>query len=348
MVADKSLTAVFVPGISLQTTLKNQAFSSERIKQYSFTLLETTSIAILSGDSLDVKARVLDSNGNAVLDENGSEFCDDYMDIGSVSQNGHLQTNFMYRKQNLVAGTYILEVTPKDDQTPIVGNFSIVFLKKPANSAEFFAGMDALLDDDDTSNDYLDIYVKALYPEFYSTVDDVEAYSNYHECLDDTDHNVKAERQCKALVNFYLHEILGNGYLEGDTYIQSTNWTKFDDADSNCVADSDYIMTNNADGILIYHSTDSFGSSHNCPSGDYFYRPGESSAYRGVGNLKDYVSRGDVFVKTGHYGLIYGYDETVETVKVLDANWADPMDGKIRKGTATSRDSESWKVTRPQ
>lgn len=348
MTEDEDVTAVFKEIIAPQSSVKNQYFPDSQIRLYAFTLSEATSIAILSGGTLDIKAIIKNSSGNAVADENGNYSFSGYTDIGSVSEtSGHAQTNFMFRKQNLAAGTYTLEVTPETAETSTSGTFSIVFLKRPANSDEFFTGMDALVDetlgDGDASNDYLDIYVKALYPELYETVDSLEPIAVYaYGCIDYQ--NVEAERQCKALVQFYLHQILGNSYLEGDTYIQSTNWMTFDDEDENCVSDRDYIMVNDADGVLIYHSNASFGTP-NCDSGKYFYDPDTQTVYRGDADLGDYFYQGDVFVdnSVGHYGLIYYYDETAEAVRVLDANWS--YNGKIHSAT---RSSNNWKVTRPQ
>ncbi len=199
--------------------------------------------------------------------------------------------------------------------------------------------MDNLLNDGDTSNDYLDVYVKALYPEFYGNVDTLTASSDYTGGCNDYK-GISKYRQCRAMVQFYIHYILEKGWLCGtDSDIQSTKWLTFDDADNNCVADNDYIMQV-GEGTLIYHSSDSFGSS--CGSGDYLYNPSTNTVSRGSGNLTDYVVQGDIFVDNyyGHYGLIYDGNN------VLDANWG--LDGKIHKALSDTRGTDNWKVARPQ
>jgi hypothetical protein len=344
------LVPVFEEVFSPQSVITGGAFDSNRKNLYPFTLSESASIAILSGGALDVKARLLTLENSVVLDENGSEYASGYTDIGScvcsnggLSQTpgGHAQANFMYRKQDLIAGDYVLEVTPEDAQTSIDGVYSVVFLKKASTSDEFFEGMEMLLSDEDTTNDHLDIYVKALYPTIYNTADTITVSNNYGNSICYS--GVCRERQCKALINFFLYEILGINYLRGDTEIQSTYWTMFDDVDENCVADNDYMMQAE-EGTLLYHSTSSFGSPP-CDSGDYFYNPIADEVLRSdSGNLWDYVSRGDIFADNvnSHYGLIHDED------KIIDSNWASPMDGRLRFGNELgARDSDNWKIVRP-
>ncbi|MFA5994566.1 MAG: hypothetical protein WC823_06445 [Parcubacteria group bacterium] len=375
MNGDKSVGAFFMKTIVPQSSLKNQALTSERMNLYSFTLTEATSIAILSGGGLNLRARVLNYYGAAVLDQNYGEYSSGYTDIGLVGDDdGVQQVNFMYRKQNLEAGTYTLEVTPEDTQTPIDGSFSIIFLKKPADSDEFFAGMDALLDDDDVNNDYLDVYVKALYPDFYPNVDSLVSVDDdhiYDFAEINFDYNgVRAERQCKALTKFYLRTILGRGTSEDDGQVMESDpviqhiqdgWSKFGDTDLNCIVDDDRVIKN-GNASLIYHSlylsNDVFGSG-NCTNVDkkYFYNPDteELPTRDDAGNLSSFVRKGDVFVQYispvnnyNHYGLIYGYDETAENVLVLDSNVCSP--GRICKAESNEgiRDTSHWKVSRPQ
>jgi hypothetical protein len=361
MNGDKSVGAFFMKTITPQSSLKNQILTSERMNLYSFTLTEATSIAILSGGGLNLRARVLNYYGAAVLDQNYGEYSSDYTDIGLVGDDdGVQQVNFMYRKQNLEAGTYTLEVTPEDTQTPIDGSFSIIFLKRPTNSDEFFAGMDVLLDDDDISNDYLDIYVKALYPERYETVNDITSGGdndgNYGNSIPYG--TVKRERQCKALVNFYLRTILGrgtgdDGFMFGDGDIQN-NWSNgFADSDSNCIAEDDHIIQAGA-SALIYHSLylGQFGPT-TCGTTKYFYNTVSSQVTRSnSGDLADFVVKGDAFVQYvidpedgnyNHYGLI------INGVTILDSNVCAP--GRICKAGPNEggfRDTNHWKIARPQ
>ncbi len=342
--------------LDLNAVLKDQMFGDgQNKKYYSFTLNEQSSVAILSaGSSMDLKGSLTDADGNPKKDLDGNYVASGYIDIGScvclddckgegqIYQNdgkGHPQDNFMFRA-DLEPGTYILEVSPEHENTPTQGEFSIVLLKRPTNSEEFFAGMEALLSDEDSANDYLDIYVKALYPEYYKTLDSPESEFRYAEtnyCCQ----SVCAERQCKALTKFYLGVILGRTTptMYTDGYI-AEEWSTFDDSANNCIADYDYILQGHAD--LIYHSTESFGTPE-CDSGDYFYDPGQGSVFRGDSyELAYFIQRGDIFVKDmgNHYGLIYNSTE------VLDANFSAP--GRLAKVNITDRDTNSWKVVRPQ
>ncbi len=201
--------------------------------------------------------------------------------------------------------------------------------------------MDNLLNDGDTSNDYLDVYVKALYPELYGTVDTINTSNYGNSAIDDNHPAIRRERQCKALANFYAHEIVSKEYLRSDSDIQTSHWLTFDDANSDCAADNDYLMQVD-EGTLIYHSNPSFGTSLGCASGEYFYNPDTNTVSRGSGNLTDYVVQGDIFADNyhGHYGLIY------DGSNVIDANWG--FDGKIHKASSASRGTDHWKITKPQ
>ncbi|MFH0891399.1 MAG: FG-GAP repeat protein [Candidatus Falkowbacteria bacterium] len=345
-----------------------------------FNLTAETSVAFLSAGNLDLKGRVLDVYGNPVYDCNNDEWSNGYTDIGECTcansgysseetRQGNTQTNFMYRKQNLAAGTYTLEVTPEDEETLItIGDppaprvYSIVFLKRPSDSDTFFEGADALVSDNDTGNDYLDIYVKALYPEFYDDVDELippdygytDDYAEVNFCTDE----VCAERQCKAFTKFYLKVILekqsptmrSNGAI-------NTAWSTFDDSDNNCVADWDYILEEE-ESALIYHSQNLglFGpgacASPPDPVEDYFYNPDTETMVRdNDADPLNFFQRGDIFVQNHpdtnpdpeidtsfqHYGIIY------EGTTVFDTNYSE--DGMLKKA---ARNKNEWKVVRPE
>ncbi len=359
-----NLAPVFEEVFSSQSVITEEAFDSNRKNLYPFTLSESASIAILSGGALDVKARLLTLENSVVLDENGSEYASGYTDVGLPSQIdgsplGNAQTNFMYRKQNLAAGDYVLEVAPENPETLINDVYSIIFLKKTTGSDEFFEGMDVLLGDEDTSNDYLDIYVKALYPEFYaelatlvssedgSIIDFAEVNFNFN--------GVRAERQCKALTKFYLRTILGRGdstdgyVMKQDGTIQD-NWDTFSDSNSDCVSDNGYVL-NYGNANLIFHSQyfGQFGPT-NCGTEKYFYNPTTELVTRdNNGILANFVLKGDVFVQYispvndyNHYGLI------VNGTTVLDSNVCSP--GRICKAGVNEgiRNTDAWKIARPQ
>lgn len=348
---DVTWTAVFRKALPTQESIGEQTFDDDRIKLYPFTLSDTSSIAIISGGSLDLVARVFDSDGNLILDENGNEFADDYHDIGSLNSNaGHAQVNFMYRKQNMPKGDYTLEVTPKNSEMLIEDEFSIVFLRRVTSAEEFLAGINALLSDGDITNDYLDIYVKALYPEIYPSVDTLIDPTNYGNSK--SDGNVRREWQCKALVIFFSAEFLGKGYLLMDDNIYN-NWRIFIDDDANCIADFSYVMPEN-EGDLIYHSqyecsfvSDIAGcdATHN-----YFYNPDTNQVSRnGDEELADFVKKGDIFVQRlngyNHYGIVIDGDVS------LDANAMD--NGKLywEKNDDDDVDhvrmKDRWKIVRP-
>ncbi len=336
--------------VDLNSVVNDQMFGDGQTKKYySFTLNEQSNVAILSAGPLDLKGSLLDYNGNAVVSgyrDIGSCVClnncngpEQTYNNGEDGRPGHPQDNFMFRA-NLAPGTYTVEVRPETESTPIQGEFSIVFLKRPANSDEFFAGVGALLGDEDPTNDYLDIYVRALYPEYYPTLESPQSSGDYAEtnyCCE----QVCAERQCKALTKFYLGVILGRTtptmFTNGDI---AEEWSTFDDLDNNCIADKNHVLQGDAD--LIYHSTDSFGTP-DCDGGDYFYDPAQGSVFRGDSyELAYFIQRGDIFVQDmgNHYGLIYNSTE------VLDANFTGP--GRLAKVNITNRDTNSWKVVRPQ
>jgi hypothetical protein len=351
---DDEVTVIFAGSTTFgtltpNTVLNNQVFDAKRLNTYNFNLSETSTIAILSAGPLDLKGTLKDATGNEILSNSG------YRDSGSCNcldgarqkERGHTQTNFMLRAVNLSPGSYTVEIRPENATTSIQGEFGIVFLKRPSNSEEFYAGIDALLGDQDTSNDYFDIYVKALYPEFYTDVMDIKANDNYGSTK--CDGTVCRERQCKALTNFYLEQILKKSILRIDQVIQN-QWIVFRDQNQDCVADDDFILK--GDGDLIFHGNPQFGSNKNisrrCGTGKYCYDPNTTTVMRGTNcNIDDYGQRGDIFVQwisngLNHYGLVY------DSTNVIDANLH--SDGLLRKGDNDSdwRHTANWKVARPK
>ncbi|OGF28106.1 hypothetical protein A2303_00655 [Candidatus Falkowbacteria bacterium RIFOXYB2_FULL_47_14] len=350
--------------------ITGQSFTmTNRKDTYVFTIqVQATSVAFLSAGNLDLKGRLLDSNGDPVEDYNGNTSNSGYTDIGSCTlagippneyqvEAGHTQTNFMLRYEDLPVGIYTLEVEPETEQTSIQGTYSIVFLKKPGGSDIFFEGMDALLADDDTANDYLDIYVKALYPNYYDTVDD-KTSSNYGGSIYYS--GVCRERQCKGLTNFYLHDVFGTTFMLLDEDIRSM-WSQFDDSNSDCTIDDDrhymigipgeYPMVNSP-GTLIYHSNALFGSPP-CDSGQYFYDP-IGGVFRGSDYLYNYALRGDIFVQyltsINHYGLIHSLSTVGEETKILILDANINADGMLLKENSDDdiRDIDDWKLVRPE
>ena len=324
------------------SALTKQSFNDTRMNTYKFTLPEASTVAILSAGPLDLKGTLKNSNGK-ILKTNGG-----YKDIGKCNcstdqELGRNQKNFMLRA-NLGQGSYSVEVRPQTATTPVDGNFSTIFLTRPSNSDGFFAGLDALLSDGYGANDYFDIYVKALYPEYYGTVNDLKATEDYGHaaCYE----SVCKERQSKALTNFFLEHILAKPYLLSDDDIRN-NWLSFLDADKNCRADDDFMLQ--GDGDLVFDGNQTFGSkfAKRCGSGKYCYNPETGELYRAAKcKVQNNVVKGDVFVQrlstTNHYGLVYDGNN------VIDANIK--SDGLLRKGknSLTPRNTSEWKVARPQ
>ena len=328
--------------INQNAATNNQKFDSTRTKTYEFTLSETTTLAILSAGPLDLKGSLRDQYGKEILANSGyndSGSCNQCSDT-SQTEKGNDQVNIMLRAK-LGPGQYTVVVTPETNKTKATGNFSIVYLKRPENSSQFFAGIMALLNDGDSSNDYFDIYVKALYPEYYTDVNDITASSNYGKTI--CYKRVCKERQCKALTNFYLSHVLGVPTLFTDEKIRD-NWMTFTDADRNCVADYDYVMTGN--GYLVFHGNRDFGPAR-CGSGKYCYSTSLGLLRGNSCKIANYGLRGDIFVQKisqqlNHYGIIYDGDH------VIDANVG--SDGMLRMGRNNQyiRDTDKWKVARPR
>ncbi|GEM_PF-6734310 len=188
---------------------------------------------------------------------------------------------------------------------------------------------------------------KALYPELYSSLNTVST-TNYGNSIPDQNGIIR-ERQCKALVNFFVNRILGKSFLRDDTTIYN-NWSEWDDDNSDCVADYDYIL-GIGEGDLIYHSQYEGAFGDACDSDDYFYDPDTNQVSRtGNEDLSDYVKKGDIFIQPiniaidyGHYGIIFDRNNDI----VLDSNVCFP--GRICKASfgAGIRSVQEWKVVRP-
>jgi len=177
--------------ISFPGFIGNQQFTTGNLNYYKFTLTEPASIGIVSTGSMDLKGTLyqLDTNSDLVFApelDYGDHISHGFTDVTGVKHN-----NFMIRAGNLTtynlpwtepcggrnpitatqyrqlpAGTYYLSVEP-DDGASSEGTYGVLLLKKPTSSDEFIDGLSLLVNDDDISNDYLDIYFRALYPEIY-------------------------------------------------------------------------------------------------------------------------------------------------------------------------------------
>jgi len=331
-------TAINVPDFK-----GDQGFTSGNLNYYRFTLKESTSIGIISTGAMDLKGTLyqLQSNGELAFAtdlDHTDHISHSFTDVINVT---HL--NFMIRPGNLVnydspwtepcggrnpitatqyrelsPGTYYLAVEP-DDGVSSAGSYGILLLKKPTSSNDFFEGLSLLVNDGDISNDYLDIYFKALYPEIYDQIGHRSGSNWAGDTINFS--GISWARQCKALANVYLMYVLGECRLQGDDLIYGNF--------SSTAPESVF----RSGGTIIFN---------NAANPDF-------------GNIADAQS-GDVFIRklTGfnHYGMYLNDDGYV-----IDENWR--SDGRIRIGADTENlcsqkrpciryNEKRWKIGRPQ
>jgi hypothetical protein len=294
--------------------LGNQTFSRSISNYHRFTLLEPAGIAILSTGNMDLRGTLyqLQADNQRILApdlDHSNHVSSGFKDVTGKHVNfmirpgdathasrtkpirsegfTPLATATQYRQ--LPAGTYELEV--QRENVTAGQSYGILLLKRPETVKEFFQNLLLLLNDGDTKNDYLDIYVKALYPELYPDLDSPASTTNWGQTV--TYQGLHWSRQCKALNNFYLTYVLGVDYMEDDCTINAA-------------------MNNNEDDMLRGQGT----VVYNGISNPIF------------GSLDD-VSEGDVWVKKmnlvcvkdkyksgyNHYGLAIGSGE------IIDANY---------------------------
>jgi hypothetical protein len=301
--------------------LKNEGLIGENLNSlsdqncYDFSLNEPKTIAIISTGNLDLKGEIfevlngiqnpIDADKDGIVDAGDKRISNEFSDkdIPPVVHN-----NFMLRpgvgaegeKRILPAGHYRVYVAFDDDAFFVEDEYGLILLKtsqiQNERNDDFFAGIKALIEDDGNyeDNDYLDIYVQALFPDIYDT--------NWFSTIDYN--GVIAERQCKALPNFFVKYIFGQ-----DEFLYN-----------DCTID-DHLSSNDPDWVLRGLATTIFND----------------MSVQLFGDISD-AMRGDVWVKDmgltcldgnrqsgfNHYGLYF------DSGSILDANWSDPTDGKLR------------------
>jgi parallel beta-helix repeat protein len=347
----KEVVLMSAPTITIPGFVGNQAFTAGNLNYYEFTLVKPSSIAIISTGSMDLKGTLyqLQPNGDKSfapdLDhlDHISRSYNDITYTGNPQDNTGVHSNFMIRPgdwkdydipwtepcggakpitapqyRQLPAGTYYLAVEP-DDGASSSGTYGILVLKRPSSRDEFLEGLQLLVEEDgDPSNDYLDIYFQALYPELY---DNESAYTTRNNWAGNTEDykGISWARQCKALVNVYQMYVLGECPLQQDGSIHSG----FSSNDPGSVF--------RCGGTIVFN---------NATNPDY-------------GNIND-AQEGDIFIRKlsniNHYGLYLDKNRSI-----IDANWRN--DGRIRIGVDTENlcsekspciryNESTWKIGR--
>jgi len=327
-------------------TVNNKAI--KLVSKHTISLDKESTIGIISTGTMDLQGMLLTSNGDYVTDLDHADHISHNYETFKPYKKGvtpatMTATNFMItagdengvenltKRRVLPAGNYDLLVSPDVDAKgkPALdtAQYGVLVLKRPevtdsvpvqsndfAN--DFFTGLNLLLGDGDTANDYMDIYVRSLYPHLVGT-----NWGNTVAFL-----NVPKERQCKAVNNFHLQYVLNNGgYMNTDTAIRA-KW-KNDEGFSLLGG------TGNGRGIIIYNSYSKLNDLGVIHRGDVFAKN------RGTYN---------------HYGLYFEdsqLDATdSESTQIIDANGSG--DGKLHIVPASIRRADlyvknSWKVARP-
>lgn len=297
--------------------LQNEAIIGEKLnsltdhKCYDFLINDPTTIAILSSGYLDLKSEIYEiiNGAKSPIDADG----DGTPDIGDrrisnqfEDRSGIVHNNFMLRPghgdsiRRLPTGHYRVVVSYDDDSSLINDTYGVIVLKRSESNGDliidFFTALKVLVEDDGgyEDNDYLDIYVQALFPDLYDTGD------NWHHSVTTT---VVAERQCKALANFYADHVFGHGQpLHLD-----------------CEIDNNF-PTNAPDYVLIGPGTTIFNNMSNPHYGDL------NSALKGDVWVKDEGLVCNGLTRVGdsynHYGIYL--DDNI----IIDANWG--MDGRLQ------------------
>lgn len=332
----------------------NQNFTTGQPNFYTFTLSQPTSMGILSTGDMDLKGALyqLQVNGSATelvlvadLDNPTDNVSHGYTDITNKAHK-----NFMMRPgqwvnyttqwtepcgtitatkyRQLASGTYYLKVEP-DDAGSEEGTYGLLFLKKPASNNEFFDSLTYLLGDNDLTNDYLDIYFRALYPEIY------DQNINWSYTIDNG--GVPAARQCKALVNVYLMYVLGTCRLQPDGVGKAKgilDWFPLNTPESVFLRGGS-IIYNNSPKIDFRNITDA-------QRGDVFIRGnirGDCIKYNRQGRCAEYIYY-------NHYGLYF--DNYNNSRYIIDANWDGPGRIAINQGEGSRFDINWWKIGRPE
>lgn len=332
--------------INVPSFTGNQNFISSEINYYKFTLTLPNSLGIISTGSMDLQGSLYQIQSNEELAPSPDLDHSDHISHRFTDIAGVNHENFMIRPGNWVsydtpwtepcggphpitaaqyrqlpAGTYYLAVGP-DDGASSSGAYGILLLKKPTSSDDFFEGLSLLVNDDDTSNDYLDIYFRVLYPEIY------DQNINWSHTIN---FGVSWARQCKALVNVYLMYVLNECPLQRDDYIRG----RF------AQNTSDSVFNRKTDGKIIYNNNPEpeFGNIDDAQRGDVFIR---GNLQYPIYNKKGKKIRDE---KYQHYGLYY--DNKSGNRSIIDENWR--SDGRIIiSDTEASRYNDSWwKVARP-
>jgi len=315
-----------VPGF-----VDKQTLTKSSINTYTFTLTEPTSIGILStGNNLNLVGALyqigpdgthayvtnLDSStpfSGGYVDADGTKHKDFMIRPGTADQTG---------KRILPAGTYYLDVSTKNGKIQN-GNYGILLFKRPSMnpsvlttqiSDEFFNGLQLLINDGDPSTQYLDIYVKALYPDLYPNLNNNNDpkglqynITNCQNILGTCEYKgVPWIRQCKALNNFYLKYVLGQNTMESDCVI-----------DAALTGNSDVLL---AGASLEYNSASNpkFGSLSNVARGDVWVK--DISL---VCNKKGYYVSG-----ANHYGLVFD-TQNITDPNIIDANHDPKEPGRL-------------------
>jgi len=290
---DNNNTSLSCRELQFNTSLKGIYINPNESHCYKIKVNSGEKVAILSTGNMDLEAKLIDNDGK-IIDESNSYKT-------KTQFNPYYTQNFLIRIKR--EGLFFINVK---SNMSFGGKYNILVLRYNGTKEDFFDGLVALLNDGDTSNDYFDVYVHALFPDLEN--------GNYGNTV--SYRNVPRERQCKALVNFYVRYILGGNPLFSDCYIAkhlSNN-------------DYDYILQDNA--ILLYNQN----------SNPPYYNPLYGNDINSV-----IFEQGDIFVKDInsancylHYGLFLKNDT------IIDANYN--LDGKLH---ITSPRWGRLKVARP-
>jgi len=315
--------------LTLNQWTEGITLSADHTEQYFvFNLPTQSTVSIISTGTLDLKGllyEVVERNNIVAIDADN----DEEVDVGDRSSNNGFidaadlpHANFMLRPgydendsslvRILPAGKYYVKVSLDDDSDNYTGSYGMLLLERPSSEDinAFFEGLNSLISEDgDTINDFLDIYVRALFPDIYD--------SNWGNSLPFRD--VIRERQCKALTNFYANSIAENGgFLLSDCTI-----------DNNFASnDPDYVLSGNATTIYNANAVPTiFGDLNDAQGGDVWV---EDNCLKCSGNSYD--------SGFNHYGL-YMNNNTI-----IDAN----KGGSGRLQVANSTNRTITKIVRPQ
>jgi hypothetical protein len=307
--------------LTLNQWTEGITLSVDHTEQYfMFKLTTQSTVSIISTGTLDLKGvlyEVVEPNNIVAIDADDDRSSNNgFIDAADLTHaNFMLRPGYDENDSSLVrilpAGKYYVKVFLDDDSDNYNGSYGMLLLQKPSDDINaFFEGLNSLISEDgDTTNDFLDIYVRALFPDIYD--------SNWGNTV--PFEGVIRERQCKALTNFYANSIAENGgFLWSDCII-----------DNNFASnDPDYVLSGNATTIYNANAVPTiFGDLNNAQGGDVWVQD------------KCLLCSGNSYVSGfNHYGL-YMNNNTI-----IDANYGG--DGRLQVTNATSR--TITKVVRPQ